>query len=190
MASLYKTFNDIIEHKYKVFDKKSSKGFILQIEVGDRNGTPLFTLKGLNNYTHNKELYFGNKAEFICCLPNHDNFLVKCGMHSKNVEGLIAHQRTSHNVKYSSEFFQQDETTSYNPLDILVHENIRQKNQHNELQSQEFLEISKKLNVYGWDSYLNSDIGSMTTFEYLSYLKSVPNNFFHRYLKTVNKHYK
>ena len=26
-------------------------GFILQIEVGDRNGTPLFTLKGLNDYT-------------------------------------------------------------------------------------------------------------------------------------------
>ena len=47
--------------------------------------------------------------------------------------------------------------------------------------------ISKKLNVYGWDSYLNSDIGSMSTFKYLSYLKSAPNNFFHRYILLISE---
>jgi hypothetical protein len=47
--------------------------------------------------------------------------------------------------------------------------------------------IAKKLNVYGWDSYLNNDIGSMTTFEYLSYLKSVPNNFFHRHILLITE---
>ena len=47
--------------------------------------------------------------------------------------------------------------------------------------------IAKKLNVYGWDSYLNNDIGSMTTFEYLSYLKSAPNGFFHRYILLITE---
>ena len=51
LSPFYRTFDDIIKHKYKVFARKRSMGFILQIEVGDRNGTPLFTLKGLNDYT-------------------------------------------------------------------------------------------------------------------------------------------
>ena len=51
VSPFYRTFDDIIKHKYKVFARKRSMGFILQIEVGDRNGTPLFTLKGLNDYT-------------------------------------------------------------------------------------------------------------------------------------------
>jgi len=47
--------------------------------------------------------------------------------------------------------------------------------------------IAKKLNVYGWDSYLNSDIGSMSTFQFLSYLKSSPKGFFHRYILLITE---
>ena len=47
--------------------------------------------------------------------------------------------------------------------------------------------IAKKLNVYGWDSYSNSDIGSMTTFKFLSYLKYVPNNVFTRHILPITE---
>jgi hypothetical protein len=96
-------------------------------------------------YCSRKGLYFGDKAEFICCLPDHDNFLVKCGMSSKNVEGLIEHQKISHNVEYSPEFFEQDHTMSYDPLDISVHEEKMPKEQQSKL---EFQEIMKKSNGF------------------------------------------
>jgi hypothetical protein len=47
--------------------------------------------------------------------------------------------------------------------------------------------ISNKINIYGWDSYLNTDIGNMSTFEYLSYLKSVPNNTFFRHILLITE---
>ena len=145
---LYNTFNDIIEHKIKVFAKKSSKGFILQIEVGDNKGTPLFTLTGLNKYDHHKILYLGDKIEFICCLPNQDNFMVKCGIPSKNVEELITHQRTSHNITYSPEFFEQDQTISNDTLNTLIHKEKSQKNQQIEPQFQNILESSNEFPFY------------------------------------------
>ena len=98
-------------------------------------------------YCSRKGLYFGDKAEFICCLPDHDNFLVKCGMSSKNVEGLIEHQKKSHNVEYSPDFFEQDHTMSYDPLDISVHEEKMPMEQPSKL---EFQEIMKKTNGFPW----------------------------------------
>ena len=66
VSPFYRTFDDIIKHKYKVFARKRSMGFILQIEVGDRNGTPLFTLKGLNDYT---QYGFISNGEMFSTVP-------------------------------------------------------------------------------------------------------------------------
>ena len=68
-------------------------------------------------------------------------------MSSKNVEGLIEHQKISHNVEYSPEFFEQDHTMSYDPLDISVHEEKMPKEQPSKL---EFQEIIKKFNGFPW----------------------------------------
>ena len=55
----------------------------------------------------------------------------------KNVEALIEHQKNSHNVEYSPEFFELDHTMNYDPLDISVHEEKMPKEQPSKLELQE-----------------------------------------------------
>jgi len=45
--------------------------------------------------------------------------------------------------------------------------------------------IADKINIYGWDNYLDSDIRDISIIQYISYLMSVPKSPYYRLLKLM-----